>query len=449
MKNLKKVLSLLLVAVMLMAVVGCGDDKGNSKYSKEGRDITLRFAAWFDADLQQHLANKFMDAHPEVYVELVEIDQNSWGSGLQNLASTGDLPDAFCTFDLATATANGWSMDITELYNADSTTTKISEGLKAAGVYNGKRYGLVTEQYPCCVLINKTLFEENNIALPGYDWTIDQMYDLATKLTKANEHQFGLGDNVLTYLRDVYNAAYTTDTWQYGYNPATGTFNTSHLADGYAKGLELLNNKIAGDPTPEELQEWYGDSEIWLAKTGKLAMQLDWYWTIETVKSKEYQNLGQDWLVYPFPVGTSNRVQTIVNVGCVSETTNEPELAYELLKFMTFGEEGWKARFEWYKSNKKLPASVPIVSDDEITGLLEELTPGDDYAALYDSIDRSVADIKKWVPGFTEYNSWMTSQKLWTQLRQSEMNVEDVAPQMEQKLNLYYTECMNKIKARG
>ncbi|MBE6808875.1 MAG: hypothetical protein J6J30_01740 [Clostridia bacterium] len=450
MKIVKKLVCLLLSACMLLAVAGCGEkeDGDSNKISKEGRDITLRFAAWFDRDLQQHLANDFMEAHPTVYVELVEIDQNSWSSGLQNLASTGDLPDAFCTFDLATATANGWTLDITEYYDADPTTQKISEGLKVAGVYNGKRYGLVTEQYPNVVLINKTLFEENNIALPGYDWTIDQMFDLATKLTKANEHQYGLGDNVLSYLRDVYDAAYSTDRWQYGYNPETGTFNTEYLAKGYSKGLELLGNQIAGNPTADQLKEWFGDPDIWLPKTGKQAMQLDWYWTIQTVKSDEYVNLGQEWLVYPFPVGSSGRVQTVVNVGCVADTTEEPELAYELLKFMTFGEDGWKSRYEWYKKNT-LPASVPIVSDDEILDLVKELTPGEDYAAVYDSISRSVADIKKWVPGLTEYESWMNSQKLWTQLRNSSLKVEDVSGQMEQKLNLYYSECMNKIKARG
>lgn len=451
MKLAKRILCLVLALCMLFTVAGCGEDKkdgGANKISKEGRDITLRFAAWFDRDLQQHLANDFMMANPDIYVELVEIDQNAWGNGLQNLATTGDLPDAFCTFDLATNTANGWTADITQYYDADPTTQKISDGLKVAGVYNGKRYGVVTEQYPCIVLINKSLFEANDIALPGYDWTIDQMYDLATKLTKANEHQFGLGDNVLSYLRDVYNAAYTTDTWQYGYDPDKGTFNTQYLAQGYSKGLELLNNQIAGNPTAEELEEWFGDAEIWLPKTGNQAMQLDWYWTIQTVKAKEYVDLGQEWLAYPFPVGSSGRVQTIVNVGCVAETSQYPEKAYELLKFMTFGEEGWKSRYEWYKENS-LPASVPIVNDEEILGLLKELTPGEDYAAVYDSISRSVADIKKWVPGLTDYEAWMSSQKMWQNLRNASLKVEDVAGQMEQKLNYYYSECMNKIKARG
>ena len=121
MKIVKKLVCLLLSACMLLAVAGCGEkeDGDSNKISKEGRDITLRFAAWFDRDLQQHLANDFMEANPTVYVELVEIDQNSWSSGLQNLASTGDLPDAFCTFDLATATANGWTRDITEYYDEE------------------------------------------------------------------------------------------------------------------------------------------------------------------------------------------------------------------------------------------------------------------------------------------------------------------------------------------
>lgn len=453
MKTGKRVLALLLavcITVMLGACSGSDSDKSTGgKISKEGRSITLTFAAWFDADLQQHLADAFMTAHPDVYVELIAIDQNSWSSGLQNLASTGDLPDAFCTFDLATATANGWTADITEYYDADPTTAKISEGLKVAGVYGGKRYGLVTEQYPCLVLLNKTLFEENNVALPGYDWTIDEMYALASKLTKSNEHQFGLGSNVLSYLRDVYDAAYTADLWQYGYNPASGTFNTKYLAQGYAKGLELLNNGIAGNPSAEERLSWYGDDSIWLPKTGKQAMQLDWYWTIQTVKGDDYTALGQEWLAYPFPVGTSGRIQTIVNVGCVCENSENPELAYELLKFMTFGEDGWKARCEWYTENKELPASVPIVDDEETLNLIKALTPGEDYAAVYDSISRSVADIKKWVPGLTDFESWMSSQDMWTKLRNSSLKVEDVADQMEQKLNYYYAECMNKISARG
>jgi multiple sugar transport system substrate-binding protein len=229
MKLVKKLVSLLLAACMVFAVAGCGDkeETGGNKISKEGRDITLRFADWFDRDLQQHLADAFMEANPNIYVELIEIDQNSWGSGLQNLASTGDLPDAFCTFDLATATANGWTADITEYYDADPTTAKISDGLKVAGVYNGKRYGLVTEQYPCVVLVNKTLFDANGVELPGYDWTIDQMYNLATKLTKVNDNQFGLSDNVLSYLRDVrnlsLNASSTTSTRTY-FVPEYGYF---------------------------------------------------------------------------------------------------------------------------------------------------------------------------------------------------------------------------------
>lgn len=423
-----------------------GSSDGN--ISREGRDITLTFAAWFDPDLQQHLANAFMETHANVYVELIEIDQNSWSSALQNLASTGDLPDAFCTFDLGTAAANGWCADITEYYDSDPEVGKIAEGLKVAGVYDGVRYGLVTEQYPCVVLINKTQFEENNVALPGYDWTIDEMYALAEKLTKPNEHQYGLGNNVLSYLRDVYDAAYTTDLMQYGYKPDQGTFDTTYLAQGYAKGLELLNSGVAGNPTEQEKLEWYGDESIWLPKTGKQAMQLDWYWTIATVKSDAYADLGQEWLAYPFPMGTSGRVQTIVNVGCVAESCEYPEEAYELLKFMTFGVEGWKSRFEWYTANSQLPASVPITSDQEVLNMLYELTPGEDYAAVYESIDRSVANVSKWVPGLTDYESWMSSQKIWTNLRNSSLKVEDISGQMEQKLNYYYEQTMSKIKAR-
>lgn len=452
MKLFKRIICLVM-ALCMLCLAGCGKNLGgiagvDDNISKEGRSIILRYAAWSDRELQQYLANVFMTMNPDIYVELVEIGENSWETSLQEMALEGTLPDAFWTFDIATATANGWSADITEYYDADPTTKKISDGLKVAGVYNGKRYGLVAEQYPSVVLINKTLFEKNEIALPSYDWTIDDMYSIAEKLTKAKKHRFGLGDNADTYLRDVYNAVYTSDTYQYGYNAQKESFDAKYLLEGYTKGRELFDDGIAGDPTAEQLEKWYGDSGIWLAKTGKQAMQLDWSWSIDTFKSEEFEDLDQEWVAYPFPKGESNRVQSSVNVACVSQTSAYPDKAYELLKFMTFGEDGWKARYEWYKENS-LPTSVPIVNDKEIIDPIKELDENAEYSAIYDSALNSIADVKKWVPGFSEFNAWMDSQKIWSQLKDGKLKVEDAKKQMEEQLDYYYNESLNKIKSRG
>ena len=40
--------------------------------------------------------------------------------------------------------------------------------------------------------MNKTLFEQNNVELPPYDWNYDQMIELAKQLSNPSEHYYGI-----------------------------------------------------------------------------------------------------------------------------------------------------------------------------------------------------------------------------------------------------------------
>ena len=105
--------------------------------------ITLTYASWADREMQEYLVARFEEIYDWIDVELIQLDQSSWSTGLFNLASSGDLPDAYCTFYLATSASSGWAKDITEIYNNDPYTKMIPKDMQGAGVYNGVRYGLV------------------------------------------------------------------------------------------------------------------------------------------------------------------------------------------------------------------------------------------------------------------------------------------------------------------
>lgn len=95
----------LCASVLLLSACGSKkEDTAKAEQKKElgemtNENITLTYASWENSSLQQYLADKFMEKYPNIKVELVTVDQDVWNDGLTNLASAGQLPDAYCYED--------------------------------------------------------------------------------------------------------------------------------------------------------------------------------------------------------------------------------------------------------------------------------------------------------------------------------------------------------------
>ena len=281
--TLKRLLSLVLVLALTLALTAC-DGGGETTSSYADRPIQLTWASWQDQNVDAALLEKFMELHPDIGVTQITMAQDSWDQGLFNLNSTGDLPDAFTTFDLASATANGWTLDITAMYEADTYTDKIPTGIAQAGVYDGVRYGLATWQFPCVVFVNKTLFDMYNEPLPDADWTMTEMVDIARRLSQPREYTFGLCEPAnydgTEWLYRAFPVATTEGLYEWGYDPAAGTFDLTSWAEGYALGKQLLDEQVMGNCLTDEQREIaYGNAATPLQETGKIGMVLDWFWT--------------------------------------------------------------------------------------------------------------------------------------------------------------------------
>lgn len=454
-------LSALLAICLLLGMAGCkpensasqgnGETKpsGTSSGTAERKEpITLTYASWEEEELNQFLIQKFESKYEHITVNLVSLDQNSWEQGLFNLATTGDLPDAYWTFDLASAAVNGWTRDITSIYDNDAYTKKINDDMKSAGLYDGVRYGVATRQFPFVVFLNKTLFEQANVPLPSYNWTMDDMYKAAKALTVPRQNIYGLSDPI-DYFRVFYPVANSENLLNFGFDPKTQTFDMKLYAEGQALAKKYNSEGITAHLTAEQKEAAYGKSDIWMPETGKLGMQLDWFWTSNYMKSDVFTNQGMEWLIYPLPAGTTNRLLTTVDFAAVSATTEHPEEAYELLKFMTFGGDGWKAKLEWYSFKHKIPTQLPIANDDEVWNLIKELTPGEDYAALYKALENAAPDIQKCIPGYGAWWNWTFEQDIWGRLERDEAKMEDLAPQMAARFKQFYDEAMARIKSKS
>ena len=116
---MKKLLCLVLSLLMVAGLVPAMAEEGLAPLTTD--NITLTYACWGQAEagepeVLQALIQQFEEAHPNIKVEFVSIDQSSWNEALTNLAAQGKLPDVFWVFSVSGAVANEWALYLTEYF---------------------------------------------------------------------------------------------------------------------------------------------------------------------------------------------------------------------------------------------------------------------------------------------------------------------------------------------
>ncbi|WP_067843697.1 ABC transporter substrate-binding protein [Amphibacillus sediminis] len=405
---------LLCVMAMLMLVVGCSSsddqpssnetDEGNTAENDEGtsdaetaglppmtdEEITLTYASWQPLDLQYYLADAFMDKYPNITVNIVELEQEGWNDHLTNLASTGDLPDVFWYMgNVDIAIRNMWLGDFTEYFEADPETANILDTLVDKGYFDGKRKMAAPAAYlPYTIFLDENLFEQQNVDMPSPDWTYSEMLELIETMTIPEQGIFGY--NTYTQLLTMAPIVNGDADGEFGWDGEKYDM-TGEWDDALMKHGEFVRN---GNHAPffdtDEAEAAFGDRELWAPSTGRLAMQLDAWWTVDLFGTDEFVDKGIKWVPYVVPKGdnaTTENKPAFIDFGSISAATEYPREAYELLKFFGWGRDGWEAKLEAFKTLTREdgqlifnhPDGLPIIKDQDIWDELRTLLPDEHY----------------------------------------------------------------------
>src|SRR5699024_5405805 len=133
------------------------------------------------------------------------------------------------------------------------------------------------------------------------------------------------------------------------------------------------------------------------------AMQLDAWWTNALFSTPEFVDKGINFVPYPAPQGDNSETlhkPAFVDFGSISTITEHPREAYELLKFMGWGSEGWESKIEAFKTltNENgealftMPDGLPLVQNQAIWDEVEALLPQTKY------VSDSLARMKEPIP---------------------------------------------------
>lgn len=126
-----------------------------------------------------------------------------------------------------------------------------------------------------------------------------------------------------------------------------------------------------------------GDFAAWCGASGRVALFTEAFWTFQgTWNTEAFKQYNLDIVPYVVPAVNKDDATkdhhsiATIDFGGLTTSCKHPREAYELLKFMSFGKDGWKTRIALYNDESKTNANglalkydvmpAPITTDSEV-----------------------------------------------------------------------------------
>ncbi len=369
---------------------------GSSHQYKKYKDmtsdnITLTYFHFDQDETVQLLAERFMKIYPNITVNVQYENVANYNTTLSTLVSNGQAPDVIMHSDCDYALSNMLLADISSFFNTDDETKNLADTVNSAGLgtYNlegGMRYSVPVKFFPGAMFVDRNVLETLNLKVPTQNWTWSEMTQLIKDATVLNSPDgmayYGLG--YYNRLDSYYGIAARQDIiGEFGFNGKT--FDLTQWAVGEQEFSNLkLGGYIAPSTETQAMEDWCGDWEGWAGNTGHAALFSEAFWTFQntwnTPGYKESYNL--DVVPYVIPAvseadaGANHHSIATIDYGGITTSCQHPREAYELLKFMAYGVDGWYTRCEIYSDESIVNAMgtalkydvmpVPITKDEGV-----------------------------------------------------------------------------------
>lgn len=383
---MKKLLTILLV---LLLVVGCGKKAGGPGGSADfdtmpdmtDEEITIRVATWQAPALKEALKDAFEDKYPNITLELIDVDTTAWMDSLTNLATSNNFPDVFWyQADVDVPIRNGWLGDLTPYWNADPETKDVLGTLKDQGVFtmtdgSEKKLSAASAYQPFTVFLDENLFKRFNKEMPSTDWTWSEMIALQKEMTIPESGIFGYNTYTLPLtMSPIVNG---DAVGEFGWDGEKYDL-TGYWAEAIQQHADYINTGVhAPFFDTDEAEAAFGDRLLWAPSSGRVAMQLDAWWTKTLFSTPEFVEKGMKWVPYSVPKGDSAKTlnkPAFVDFGSISPSSENPREAYEVLKWFGWGSEGWEVKLDHFANSTlengdkeyPYPEGLPMVENSKL-----------------------------------------------------------------------------------
>ena len=278
---------------MVLSLAACGGSGsssggstqgGGSGSGSSGGDLTINI---WDANQQKGIQTICDDwtalGNPKVKVEVIDWD-NYW-TLLEAGASGGQLADVFWMHsDYAQIyMENDILLDLTGYIEKDGVDMSIYYP-DIAAIYkrdDGKIFALPKDHDTIALLYNKALFDQAGVEYPTDEWTYEDMYEAAKKITEATpDDTYGYALNTSNDQDGWYNYIYS-----YGGNVVNTEKTDTGIDSAESKAAMEMVRKMLTVATPQAVVAESGTDSLF--QSGKVGMITQGSWMINSFYTAE------------------------------------------------------------------------------------------------------------------------------------------------------------------
>lgn len=308
---MKKILAILLCAIMVMSLAACNKDNGSGKATADN-PVTITYSYWGTPDEAasvQEVADKFHEEHPEIIVEVMAIPNEEYVTKLNTLATSGQLPDCGIMSEAGVLdfADKGLLADISDMYKGAASQPLDCITFKSSG----KPVAFSAANEILFMYYNKDMFDKAGIAYPSasepMSW--EQFVETAKLLTlDANGNNAASADfdsnNIVQYGCVVDNWTWQLEVWAlsnggswFSADGKTCTINSDAAAESIQKVADLyLVDHVM--PYNAGLEDNGIQRSI---ATGTVAMATGGAWNVGTCLATAREEEGLNYGVAPLP----------------------------------------------------------------------------------------------------------------------------------------------------
>lgn len=350
MKLVKKISAMILIITIAASLAACGssenkdkletnkneNDSGeNSEREKVNSTEPLSVVIW-DSGQQDGLQTIMDDFTEEtgIKTEIMVVPWDQYWVLLEAGAQGGDMPDVFWMHanEAERYMSNGMLMDLTDKITESSEIDLANYPKDIVNLYSyeGKSYAIPKDIDTIALWYNKKLFDEAGMDYPTADWTWDDLYDAAKKLTKDDGSQYG-------YALDAGNGQ--AGSFNYIYDEGGYVISEDKTKSGYddpktIKAMQFFEKMIQDGIMPN--QDIMAESgEFTLFSNGKIAMIAMGSWMVQSLAQNEYVAANCDCIELPKSAATGRRCSIYNGLGWAVSANSERQLdAWKLVEYL-------------------------------------------------------------------------------------------------------------------
>ncbi|WP_320130290.1 sugar ABC transporter substrate-binding protein [uncultured Sphaerochaeta sp.] len=334
---MKKVVSLVMVLVVIASFAfanGTSETAESTKKNATSSEKPLTVMIW-DSNQEPGIRQIIDDftAKTGIKAEIQVVNWDNYWTLLSAGAQGGSLPDVFWMHSNESQRymSNDMLLDVTDKIKKSSEIDPSNYPSDIFGLYtyNKKYYAVPKDIDTIGLWYNKTLFDEAGVAYPTDDWTWNDLYLAAKKITKADGSVYGFANVNTNNQAGWYNLIYGNNGYVISDDKKTSGMDNPKTIEAMQFMEKIINENLM--PSQETMSE---SGEDVLFESGKVAMTLQGSWLLAAFRDNSYTLANCDVAMLPKTASTGRQCSIYNGLGwAIAANTTRADDSWKLVEY--------------------------------------------------------------------------------------------------------------------